>query len=76
MTPIGKIFKPRLREIAAEQAARAAIAAASPGVRIDIRATTESERGLVLTATVPDGFAEPVRAALGGLPLPFDIVAA
>jgi fatty-acyl-CoA synthase len=75
MTPIGKIFKPRLREIAAEQAARAAITAALPGVRIDIRAVTETERGLVLTAKAPPAFAEPVRAALGSLPLPFDIVA-
>jgi fatty-acyl-CoA synthase len=76
MTPIGKIFKPRLREIAAEQAARATIAAASPrvGVGVDIRAATDGERGLVLTARVPIGFTEPVRSALGSLPLPFDII--
>jgi fatty-acyl-CoA synthase len=76
VTPIGKIFKPKLREIAAEQAARDAIAAALPGVRVDIRAATDSERGLVLTATVPPRQAEHVRAALGSLPLPFKIVAA
>ena len=76
VTPIGKIFKPKLREIAAEQAARDAIAATLPNVRVDICASTDGERGLALTATVPAGFAAPVRAALGSLPLPFDIVAA
>ena len=43
MTPVGKIFKPRLREIAAEEAAREALAAALPGAAFEV-AARHSER--------------------------------
>jgi fatty-acyl-CoA synthase len=75
MTPVGKIFKPRLREIAAEEAAREAIAAALPGVDIEVRAETDIERGLVVTARAPLAHCDTLKAELGKLPLMADIVA-
>jgi len=38
VTPVGKIFKPRLREIAAEEAARELLNAALPGVAFEGKA--------------------------------------
>jgi fatty-acyl-CoA synthase len=73
VTPVGKIFKPRLREIAAENAARELLAHALPGVTIALQAA-HSERGLVLRATVPASAAETARAELGKLPIGFEVV--
>jgi fatty-acyl-CoA synthase len=75
-TPVGKIFKPRLREIAAEQAAREVIAAALPDVDAEIRAETDVERGLVVTVKAPLAHRDRLEAELGKLPLTADIVAA
>ena len=52
------------------------IEAPPPDVRVETRAATEAECGLVLSAAVPDGVVDIVRAALDRLPSPFDIVAA
>ena len=60
MTPVGKIFKPRLREIAAEEAARELLAAALPGIPFEVDAS-HTERGLVLRATVPAHATQPAR---------------
>jgi fatty-acyl-CoA synthase len=76
LTPVGKIFKPRLREIAAEQAASELIAAVLPGVPVEICAVTDAERGLVLKAKAPAAHCASVRAELGRLPLALDVTAA
>ena len=73
VTPVGKIFKPRLREIAAEQAARELIAEALPGVSIELCAS-HAERGLMLRALVPADAVEAARKALGQLPVGFEVV--
>jgi fatty-acyl-CoA synthase len=72
-TLVGKIFKPRLREIAAEEAARELLAQALPGVSVEVGASHE-ERGLVLHARVPAADAEKARAELGKLPVGFEVV--
>ena len=74
VTPVGKIFKPRLREIAAEAAARDALAAVLPGVDYEV-AAAHGEGGLSLTARVPAAARETARAELGKLPLAFEILA-
>ena len=73
VTPVGKIFKPRLREIAAENAARELLAHALPGVTIVLQGR-HSERGLVLRATVPASAAETARVELGKLPMGFEVL--
>jgi len=74
VTPVGKIFKPRLREIAAEAAARDALALALPGVACDVTAA-HNERGLTLSLRVPVSGVETARAELGKLPVAFEIAA-
>jgi fatty-acyl-CoA synthase len=73
LTPVGKIFKPRLREIAAEEAARELLTAALSGVAFDIVAS-HAERGLTLRASVPAHAAEMARAERGRLPVGFEVV--
>jgi fatty-acyl-CoA synthase len=72
MTPVGKIFKPRLRELAAEDAARELLASALPGVAVEI-AAGHADRGLMLRAKIPATAAEAARAELGKLPIGFEI---
>jgi fatty-acyl-CoA synthase len=72
VTPVGKIFKPRLRELAAEEAAQELLARALPGVPIKVEAS-HAARGLVLRASVPAPAAEMARAELGKLPVGFEI---
>jgi fatty-acyl-CoA synthase len=74
VTPVGKIFKPRLREIAAEAAARDALAVALPGAACDV-AAAHNERGLSLSVRVPESGIEAARTELGKLPVAFEIVA-
>ena len=74
MTPVGKIFKPRLREIAAEEAGREALAAALPVAAFEV-AARHGETGLVLTAKVSADAVELARAELGKFPVRFEIVA-
>ena len=74
VTPVGKIFKPRLREIAAEAAARDALSFAAPGGDFEVVAAHD-QRGLVLRAKVSSGAVETARAELGKLPIAFEIVA-
>jgi fatty-acyl-CoA synthase len=74
VTPVGKIFKPRLREIAAEYAARELLALVLPDVEIELQAG-HGESGLVLRAKVPASAVEAARAELGKLPIGFDVAA-
>ena len=73
VTPVGKIFKPRLRELAAEGAAREGLAAALPGVVCEVEARHD-KRGLFLKVATPTSAVEAARAELGKLPLAFEVV--
>jgi fatty-acyl-CoA synthase len=73
-TPVGKIFKPRLREIAAEEAACEALGAALPGAAFEA-AACHDEMGLILTAKVAADAVEIARAELGKFPVRFEVVA-
>jgi len=55
VTPVGKIFKPRLRELAAERAAGDLLAAACPRASTKIVASHDGERGLVLSVEIAGG---------------------
>ena len=48
VTPIGKIFKPKLREIAAGEAARELLAAEGLAKDVRVEAITDPSRGLYL----------------------------
>ena len=74
VTPVGKIFKPRLRELAAERAAREGLAAALPGVVCEVEARHD-KRGLLLKVTAPASAVEAARAELSKLPLVFAVAA-
>ncbi|WP_210249123.1 MULTISPECIES: hypothetical protein [unclassified Bradyrhizobium] len=53
VTPIGKIFKPKLREIAAGEAARELLAAEGLAKDVGVEAITDPSRGLFLRFKVP-----------------------
>ena len=74
VTPVGKIFKPRLRELAAEEAARELLATALPGVAIKVEAS-HTPQGLVLRACAPQAAVEATRTELGKLPIGFEVAA-
>ena len=71
-TPVGKIYKPRLREIAAEEAAREALAAALGGAAFEVEAL-HRESGLVIMAKVRAADVEAARAELGKFPVRFEV---
>ena len=48
ITPVGKIFKPKLREIAAGEAARELLAAEGLAKDVSVEAITDPSRGLFL----------------------------
>jgi fatty-acyl-CoA synthase len=73
VTAVGKIFKPRLREMAAEAAAREALGLALPGVAFEIEAR-HGDSGLMLKAKVPAASIEAASRELGKLPLGFEVV--
>jgi fatty-acyl-CoA synthase len=73
VTPVGKIYKPRLREIAAEEAAREALAAALSAEPFEVEAR-HAETGLVVTVKVAAAAAGAARATLGQFPVRFEIV--
>jgi fatty-acyl-CoA synthase len=74
MTPVGKIFKPRLRELAAEAAAREALEAVLGGAPFSVSAAHEPT-GLVLRAKTPAAWGDVARAALGAFPVEFKVMA-
>jgi fatty-acyl-CoA synthase len=53
VTPIGKIFKPKLREIAAGEAARELLAAEGLANDVSVEAITDPSRGLFLRLKAP-----------------------
>ena len=59
VTPVGKIFKPKLREIAAGEAARELLLAEGLAEDVSVEAVTDPSRGLYLRVT-----AKPDRAAI------------
>ncbi len=73
VTPIGKIFKPRLREIAAAEAARDLLAAEG-FADAEVRAFTDPSRGLVIEARV-GGDADAAKRLLERLPVRIEVVA-
>ena len=77
VTPVGKIFKPRLRELAAEQAVRQLLATQTSFLASDVRAFTDPHRGLVVEVITNGGSADraSVERLLGKLPLIIDIKA-
>lgn len=65
LTAVGKIFKPRLRLMEAEEAARATLADA--GLEVEaVKAIDDKTRGLVVTVTVAPELTARVRTTLGG----------
>jgi fatty-acyl-CoA synthase len=73
-TLVGKIFKPRLREIAAEVAARELLSDALSGIAVEI-AASHTACGLVLQARVPAHAVAAAREELSKLPVPFEVEA-
>ena len=76
-TLVGKIFKPRLREIAAEREAEAIAARVAPQASITIKAATDPARGLVLKVNVSGTDHSAVTAlqtALAQLPLTSEVI--
>ena len=73
-TLVGKIFKPRLREIAAEEAAPELLSDALSGVAVVV-AASHNACGLVLQARVPAHAVAAAREELGKLPVAFEIEA-
>jgi fatty-acyl-CoA synthase len=76
LTPVGKIFKPRLREIAAEHAVRQMLATKGGSEGLAVRAATDPERGLVVRVEGCRDAADrtAIRQLLGQLPLTVDVV--
>ena len=70
MTPVGKIYKPRLRELAAEEAAREMLVIAAPGAEV---VASHDHRGLRIEARVAAGQEAAARAELGKLPVAFKV---
>jgi fatty-acyl-CoA synthase len=54
LTPVGKIFKPRLREIAAEQAVRQMLSEHAGSEGFVVQAVTDAERGLIVRVMTGD----------------------
>ena len=74
MTPVGKIFKPRLREIAARRRAAKRSRRRLPGAPFEV-AARHGETGLVLTAKVSADAVEIARAELGKFSVRFEVLA-
>lgn len=74
VTPVGKIFKPKLREIATADAAREALAQAGLGDVAEAEAEIDAQRGMVLRVTTDTANANKVRATLETFPVKVDVV--
>jgi fatty-acyl-CoA synthase len=75
LTPVGKIFKPRLREIAAEQAVRQLLATQTTPVTPHVQAITNPHGGLVVEVIMSGGSEDytSVKRLLGKLPVTIDL---
>jgi fatty-acyl-CoA synthase len=77
LTPVGKIFKPRLREIAAEHAVRQMLSGHAGREGHAVHAVHDAERGLLVTVTAADGAdLAGMRKLLEQLPLAVEITSA
>jgi fatty-acyl-CoA synthase len=75
VTPIGKIFKPKLREIATREAARALLAAEGLADGVEVDAITDPSRGLYLEVRADRSRAESARRLLQQFPVRVEIAA-
>jgi fatty-acyl-CoA synthase len=75
VTPIGKIFKPKLREIAASDAARELLASEGLSKDVSVEAITDPSRGLYLRVTASPSQAAAARQLLQRFPVKVDVQA-
>jgi fatty-acyl-CoA synthase len=75
VTPIGKIFKPKLREIAAGDAARELLATEGLAKDVHVEAITDPSRGLYLRVTAAPGQATAARQLLQRFPVKVEMQA-
>lgn len=75
VTPVGKIFKPKLREIATTDAAREALAAAGLDKAASAEAIIDAQRGMVLHVSAEPGAIDKARSVLEQFPVKVEIVA-
>jgi fatty-acyl-CoA synthase len=68
VTPVGKIFKPKLREIAAREAARELLAAEGL-TDVEVEAVTDPSSGLYLRVTTTPDHAETTKSLLQRFPV-------
>lgn len=73
VTPVGKIFKPKLREIATQEAARALLESEGLSNAARVDAITDWERGLYLTVTADKEVAANVQRLLQQFPVRIEI---
>jgi fatty-acyl-CoA synthase len=75
VTPIGKIFKPKLREIAAGEAARELLAAEGLANDVSVEAITDPSRGLFLRIKAPPDKAVAAQRLLQKFPVKIEVEA-
>jgi fatty-acyl-CoA synthase len=75
VTPVGKIFKPKLREIAAREAARELLAAEGLANHVEVEVATDPSRGLHLQVTAAPGHATAARQLLERFPVKIEMQA-
>jgi fatty-acyl-CoA synthase len=73
VTPVGKIFKPKLREIAAGEAARELLAAEGLSKDVNVEAVTDPSRGLFLRVKAAPSQAETARQLLQRFPVKVEL---
>jgi fatty-acyl-CoA synthase len=69
VTPVGKIFKPKLREIAAREAARELLAMESLSADVEVEAVTDPSSGLYLRVKAAPDRAETTKKLLQRFPV-------
>jgi fatty-acyl-CoA synthase len=73
VTPVGKIFKPKLREIAAGEAARELLAAEGLAKEVSVEAVTDPSRGLYLRVSAAPDKAETAERLLQKFPVKIEL---
>ncbi|MFN5669863.1 AMP-binding enzyme, partial [Bradyrhizobium sp.] len=73
VTPVGKIFKPKLREIAAGEAARELLAREGLSDEVSVEAITDPSRGLYLSVSAPADKAETAERLLKTFPVKVEL---
>ncbi|MFH0301241.1 AMP-binding protein [Bradyrhizobium sp. 31Argb] len=73
VTPVGKIFKPKLREIAAGDAARELLAAEGLAKEVNVEAITDPSRGLYLRVNATPDKAEAAGRLLQKFPVKVEV---